>query len=323
MTGNTSSRQGSVKFLPTKIDKETKMLKEAGKALVCVMLGLSLFTAGCSRKTQNQAGGGKTAQQSSIQIKGSDTMVNLGQAWAEAFMKKSPEVSVAVTGGGSGTGFAALINGTTDVAEASRAIKPEEIAQAKQNKIDPKEFKVALDGIAVVVNPKNKIDSLTVDQLADIFTCKIKDWKEVGGEPGKIVILSREVNSGTHVYFKEHVLNKGDSKGAVEFSKDALMMPSSQAIADEVAQNPAAIGYYGVGYISAKQKALGIAAKAGDKFIKPSVETVVSGVYPISRPLFMYTKGEPAGAVKQLMDFVLSPDGQKVVSDAGFVPLPK
>ncbi|MFA6449560.1 MAG: phosphate ABC transporter substrate-binding protein [bacterium] len=297
------------------------MRKQIKTAAVCAIIGALAMSAGCSRPKKGngaEPGGGSAA---GIQIKGSDTMVNLGQAWAEAFMKKYPSASMAVTGGGSGTGIAALLNGTTDIAETSRSVEPDEIEQAKKNGVDPNEFKVALDGIAIVVNPKNKIDSLTIAQLADIFTNKITDWKEIGGAPGKIVILSREVNSGTHVYFKEHVLNNGNSKGNVEFSPTALLMSSSQAIADEVTTNVSAIGYYGIGYISSKQKALAISGKTGDEPVAPTLDNVLSGKYPISRPLYMYTNGEPKDSVKNFIDFVLSPEGQTIVKDTGFVPL--
>ncbi len=259
----------------------------------------------------------------SIQIKGSDTMVNLVQAWAEAYMKKNPDSNIAVTGGGSGTGFAALIGGTCDIAVASRTIKPKELDLAAKKGIHPTEITVALDGLAVVVNSKNPVSQLTIDQLADIFTGKIKNWKEVGGVESKIVILSREVNSGTHVYFKEHVLRKGDEKSKEEYSAEALLLSSSQAIADEIAQNPSAIGYYGMGYIGKAQKALSIAKMAGGEYVTPKTEDVISGRYPISRPLFIYTKGEPAGDVKKFIDFILSGEGQSVVMSMDFVPLKK
>ena len=257
----------------------------------------------------------------SIQIKGSDTMVNLGQAWAEKDMQECPQDFVAVTGGGSGTGFSSLISGTCDIAMASRNIKEKEVALAKQKGINPFEIKVALDGLAVVVNPKNPVSKLTMEQLADIFTGKISNWKEVGGEDKKIVILSREVNSGTHVYFKEHILRKGDPAGKEEFAPGALLLPSSQAIADEVAGNTSAIGYYGMGYISAKQKPVMVAKDESSDYETPSIENVVNGKYPISRPLFFYTNGEPKGLVKKFVDFVLSKEGQEIVLATDFVPI--
>lgn len=264
---------------------------------------------------------GKEGLAGSIQIKGSDTMVNLGQAWAEEFMRRNPNVNVAVTGGGSGTGIAAMINGTTDIAESSRQMKREEVEAAEKNGVEPKEFKVGLDGLAVVVNPTNPVKELTMDQLRDIFMGTITNWRDVGGNDARIVVLSRESNSGTHVYFKEHVLRRGNEKGPEEFAPSALLMPSSQAIADEVAGNPAAIGYYGLGYVTQRQKSLAIAPKAGSPAVLPSVETVTSGEYPIARPLFMYTRGEPTGVVKEFMDFVLSDEGQRIVLDLDFVPI--
>jgi phosphate transport system substrate-binding protein len=258
-----------------------------------------------------------------IQIKGSDTMVNLGQAWAEKYMEKNPGDFVAVTGGGSGTGFSSLISGTCDIAMASRNIKDKEVALAKQKGINPFEIKVAMDGLAVVVNPKNSVSKLTIDQLAEIFTGKINNWKELGGPETKIVILSREVNSGTHVYFKEHVLRRGDPNSKEEFAADALLLASSQAIADEVAQNPSAIGYYGMGYISGKQKPIVVAKDQNSEYEAPTIENVVNGKYPISRPLLLYTNGQPQGLVKKLVDFCLSKEGQDIVLATDFVPIGK
>ena len=257
----------------------------------------------------------------SIQNKGSDTMVNLGQAWAEDYMQQHKEALVAVTGGGSGTGIASLISGTCDIAESSRSMKEEEINQAKAKGIAPKEFIVGLDGLAVVVNLSNPVEKLTIDQLADIFTGKVKNWKEVGGKDEFIVLLSREVNSGTHVYFKENVLRKGDPKGTAEFDSGALLMSSSQAIADEITGNPNAIGYYGMGYISKTQKVIAVAKDAKSEYYTPILENVVSKQYYISRPLFFYTNGEPKGLIKDFVDFVFSPEGQKIVKDTDFVPV--
>jgi len=259
----------------------------------------------------------------SIQVKGSDTMVNLAQAWAEKYMQENPGDFVAVTGGGSGTGISSLISGTCDIANASRTIKEKEIALAKQRGINPFEIKVGLDGLAVVVNPKNPVTKLTIDQLAQIFTGKITNWKEGGGRDAKIVILSREVNSGTHVYFKEHVIRKGNPEGKEEFASGALLLSSSQAIADEVAQNPAAIGYYGMGYISSKQKPIMVAKDEKSEYEVPSIENVINGKYPISRPLFIYTNGQPQGLVKKFVDFALSKEGQDIVLATDFVPVNK
>ena len=257
----------------------------------------------------------------SIQIKGSDTMVNLGQAWAEKYMEQNPAEFIAVTGGGSGTGFSSLISGTCDIAMASRNIKEKEIALAKAKGVNPFEIKVALDGLAVVVNPANPVSKLTAQQLADIFTGRVSNWKDLGGNDQKIVVLSREVNSGTHVYFKEHVLRNNDVNSKEEFSPSALMLSSSQAIADEVAGNSAAIGYYGMGYISPKQKAVLIAKDAKSEYIAPTIENVVKNKYPISRPLLLYTNSEPLGLVKKFVDYSLSKEGQEIVLKTDFVPV--
>ncbi|MGH7197139.1 MAG: phosphate ABC transporter substrate-binding protein [Candidatus Omnitrophota bacterium] len=259
----------------------------------------------------------------SLQIKGSDTMVNLVQGWAEEFMQKNPDDFIAVTGGGSGTGIAALINGTCEVAMSSREIKEKEISLAEKKGVHPKQISVALDGLAVVVHKDNPVSNLTLDQLADIFSGRVTNWKEVGGNDAKIVILSREVNSGTHVYFKEHVLRKGDAQSKEEFSPEALLLPSSQAIADEIQHNPGAIGYYGMGYISKHHKAVAVAKDARSEYVYPTVDDVVSGKYPISRPLFIYVNGELGGSVKKFIDFILSEEGQALVVKLDFVPLKK
>ena len=281
------------------------------------VLGGSVFAEELSRRSGIPPEAGK----GSIQIKGSDTMVNLGQAWAEEFSRNNPRVNAAVTGGGSGTGIAALIAGTADIAISSRTMKEKEINKAKQNGIEPFEIKAALDGLAVVAHPANPVSRLTIDQLSDIFTGKIKNWKEVGGSNLQIVILSREVNSGTHVYFKEHVLRRGDEKSVEEFSPAALLMPSSQAIAEEVSQNPNAIGYYGMGYISQKQKVISVAKDANSPYIGPVMKNVQDNSYPISRPLLLYTKGQPQGIVKAFVDFALSTEGQEIVEKTDFVPI--
>ncbi len=271
-----------------------------------------LAIAGCSRSNKN-----------SIQIKGSDTMVNLAQAWAERFMEERPNNFIAVTGGGSGTGLSSLISSTCDCAMSSRDIKDREIVLAIKRGINPYEIKVALDGLAVVVHPDNPVDRLTMDQLAGIFSGKLTNWKELGGVDERIVVLSREVNSGTHVYFKEHVLRKNDKTSKEEFAPGALMLSSSQAIADEVAGNSAAIGYYGMGYISKKHKPVAIAKDTESPYVAPTINNIISGSYPISRPLLLYTNGEPMGLIKEFIDFALSPEGQEIVRITDFVPVSK
>jgi phosphate transport system substrate-binding protein len=255
-----------------------------------------------------------------IENKGSDTLVNLALAWAEAYMALYPDVRISVTGGGSGTGIAAMINGTVSIANASRAMKPEEVAAARENGIEPVEFAVARDAIAVVVNLSNPVDRLTLQQISDIYTGRVTNWSQVGGEDRSIVLLSRESNSGTYVYFLENVIRLGEKENDLLFSPDTLLMPSSEGISSEVRQNPNAIGYDGLGYVTADQKVIAVAQDEGGPFVLPSIRTVNDGSYPISRPLFMYTAGEPSGAIATYLDWILGP-GQALVSELGFVPL--
>lgn len=262
-------------------------------------------------------GGGKKA----VQIKGSDTMVNLGQAWAEEFMKENPETAIAVTGGGSGTGIAALMSNSTDIAQASRNMEKKELAMAEKKGIKPVEIQVASDGITVIVHPSNPVGRLTIRQLSDIYTGKTKNWKELGGEDKKIVALSRERNSGTHVFFQEHVVKLGDKKNKNEFAAAILMMPSSQAIVEEVISNPSAVGYIGLGYLTNKEKALAVAKNEHSAYVVPSVNSVLQKRYPVSRSLLFYVNGIPTDEVKQFVDFVLSAKGQGIVRKMDFVPV--
>jgi phosphate transport system substrate-binding protein len=259
--------------------------------------------------------------QTNIQNKGSDTMVNIALAWAETYGQSHPEVQIAVTGGGSGTGIAALINGTVDMANASRRIKDEERADAEANGIEPVEHVVAGDAIAIVVHPSNPVAGLTIPQLSAIFSGKITNWGEVGGQDRPIVLLSRESNSGTHVFFLEEVVRQGDKNDKTLFSPDTLLMPSSEGISSEVRQNPNAIGYDGLGYVTPDQKVVAVAPTDSAPYVMPMVETVKDGSYPIARGLYIYTVGEPQGVIRAYLDWILGPEGQAVVNDQGFVPL--
>lgn len=281
--------------------------------LVCVLLALLV----ACRPAEGEAGATGVA----IQNVGSDTMVNLALAWAEAYQAENPDVRIAVTGGGSGTGIAGLVNGTVDIANASRQMKPEEVEAARANGITPVEHVVARDAIAVVVHPSNPVDRLTLQQLSDIFSGRITDWSEVGGEDRPIVLLSRESNSGTHVYFLEQVVRLGDKRGTTLFSPDTLLMPSSEGISAEVRQNPNAIGYDGLGYVTPDQKTVAVAAGPEGPFVLPAIETVNSGAYPIARDLYVYTDGEPQGAIADYLAWIRSPGGQAIVGELGFVPL--
>jgi len=256
-----------------------------------------------------------------IENKGSDTIVNLALAWAERYQAEHPEIRISVTGGGSGTGIASLINGTVDLANASRQIKEEEIANAKANGIEPVEHIISRDAIAVIVNPENPVNELTLKQISDIYSGKITNWSEVGGEDRPIVRLSRETNSGTHVYFLETVLRLGDSEDKTLFSMDTLLLPSSEGIIAEVRQNPNAIGYDGLGYVPKDLKMIAIAEQAGSAYVLPSIATVNDKTYAIARDLYMYTDGEPTGIVKDYLDWILAAEAQEIVAELGFVPV--
>lgn len=285
---------------------------------LCLLLAATL--AGCR---QQQGTAQQTGSQRAIQNKGSDTLVNLALAWAEAYQQVRPDVAIAVTGGGTGTGIAALINGTVDVANASRRMKDEEVAQAQANGINPVEIAVAVDALAVIVHPDNPVDRLTIDQLADIFTGRITNWMEVGGRDEPIVLLSRETNSGTHVYFLEEVVRKGDAGNPDIFAPQTLLMPSSVGITNELGRNPRAIGYDGLGYITASEKVIAVARDSQSPYVLPSAETAKDGSYPLSRFLYMYTAGEPTGEIADYINWIRGPEGQAIVTKLGFVPLPQ
>lgn len=254
---------------------------------------------------------------------GSDTMVNLALAWAERYQEISPESNLSVSGGGSGTGIASLINKTTDIANASRRIKSEEIDNALANGIEPNEFIVARDAIAIIVNLKNPIDELSLQQLSDIYSGKINNWSELGGEDRPIVRLSRETNSGTHVYFLEEVLRLGRKEDTTLFSTDTLLLPSSEVIGAEIRSNPNAIGYDGLGYVTPDMKVIAVANIESDvkDFILPSPDSVNNGTYPIARDLYMYTAGLPSGFIKEYLEWIYSPEAQEIVTQLGFVPI--
>jgi phosphate transport system substrate-binding protein len=282
-------------------------MKKLGWGLMVFALGLSLSSCGGS--------GGHGNVIKSVTIKGSDTMVILGQRWAETYMKLHPEKRIQVTGGGSGTGIAALINGGTDICEASRPMKAKEreMVRKRQGK-DVTEIPVALDGVAVYVPQSSTIQSLTKAQLKSIYTGTISNWRDVGGNDQRIVAYSRENNSGTYVFFKEHVLNNED------FARDVQTLPGTAAVVNAVSKDPASLGYGGIAYASGI-KAIAIKSDDISEGILPSLETVEAGKYPLSRQLFFYTIGKPEGEIKTFIDWVLSPEGQKICEAVGYYPL--
>ena len=285
------------------------------------LLFIFILLIGCS----TSASGDQSGLQSTgyIENKGSDTMVNLALAWAEEYQHLYPNFRISVTGGGSGTGIAALINGTVDIANASRQIKNEEIDQAKTNNRDAVEFVVARDAIAVIVHLNNPINQLTLQQISDIYSGKITNWNQIGGDNRPVVRLSRETNSGTHVYFLEEVLRLGEKNNNTLFALDTLLLPSSEGITKELLYNENAIGYDGLGYVTPEVKVLAIAKDDNSPFILPSAATVNSGEYPIARDLYMYTSGEPTGAIKEYIDWIYSSEAQTIVTTLGFVSIGK
>lgn len=286
--------------------------------LLPALLGVVSVLA-CARRPD--ATGAAARASSAIENKGSDTIVNLALAWAEAYQTVRPQVSIAVTGGGTGTGIAALMNRTADIANASRQMKEDEIAAARAQGIDPVEHTIAIDALAVIVNRENPVDELTIGQLSDIFTGRIANWREVGGRDAPIVLVSRETNSGTHVYFLDEVVRRGDKKAKDVFAPETLLMPSSVGITSEVRRNPNAIGYDGLGYITIEEKVIAVASAPGRPYVRPAVATAADGTYPLSRALYMYTAGEPTGEIAAYLDWIVGPAGQAIVQKLGFVPL--
>src|SRR5215211_1437959 len=288
--------------------------------LSAIIIFVLLFSASCGPASSST----ETASDSSakyIENKGSDTIVNLALAWAERYQVEHPEVRISVTGGGSGTGIASLINGTVNIANASRKIKEEEIAEAQSNGVEPVEHIVARDAIAVIVNPENPVSQLTLKQISDVYSGKVSNWSEVGGDDRPIVRLSRETNSGTHVYFLETVIRLGSKEDKTLFSTDTLLLPSSEGIIAEVRQNPNAVGYDGLGYVPKDLKMIAIAEEQGGAFVLPAIATVNDKTYPIARDLYMYTDGEPTGVIKDYLNWILSTEAQQIVADLGFVPV--
>jgi phosphate transport system substrate-binding protein len=276
----------------------TRQLK---KSKIAVTLLMALIALGLAS--------GISLAADQITIKGSTTVLPIAQRTAEVFMNKNSGVNISVQGGGSGVGMAALVDGTTDIADASRAIKDKELKKAVSNGITPKANVVAMDGIAVIVNNSNSLENLSISQIKAIYTGKISNWSDVGGSGGQIVVISRDSASGTFEAFNSLALSKARVRA------DALLSASNQAVAQTVAKTPGAIGYVGLGYVSGNVKAITV------NKVECSKETVLTGEYPLARPLFMYTNGKPTGVVKAYLDFILSKEGQQLVEKEGYVGL--
>ncbi|MBN2554711.1 MAG: PstS family phosphate ABC transporter substrate-binding protein [Anaerolineales bacterium] len=277
-----------------------------------------LILTGCQATS---AGTDPVSQELEIENKGSDTIVNLALAWAESYQEIAPEIRISVTGGGSGTGIAALINGTVDIANASRRIKPEEFEAAVANGIEPMEYIIARDAIAIVVHRDNPVNELSLQQISDIYSGAITNWQQIGGEDRPIVLLSRETNSGTHIFFLEEVLRLGEVDNRTLFSPATLLLPSSEGISAEIRQNPNAIGYDGLGYVTEDMKIIAVSVDDSSPYILPNSTTVLDNTYPIARDLYMYTAGVPADEIADYIRWILSEDAQSIVSELGFVPV--
>ena len=293
-----------------------------------VALGLAvgaLLSVACSSPAPSTSGSAGRSTGAVIRLTGSDTMVNLAQAWAENYKKVKPDVSVQVAGGGSGVGIAGLIDGTLDIATSSREMEPEEIERAtKAAGVAPKGIVVGLDALAVYVHKDNPIESISIEELAEIYgeDGPLVKWSQLGVENAacasdEIIRVSRQNSSGTYVYFREAVLGR-----TRDYKLGSIDQSGSKDVVALVSRTPCAIGYSGMGYATPGVKALKVSKKKGEPGVPPTVESALDGTYPITRPLFLYTLGEPSGAVKEFIDWMLSPAGQKVVQDIGYVPAP-
>ncbi len=304
------------------IDSTT--LKSNLRLVAVTLLVAGLPFSACSKKSDT--GEETTAGKLDIQNSGSDTMVNLAQAWAEVYAQVEPNVSVEVSGGGSGTGIAALINRTVDIANCSRKMDPEEIEKARLNSgKEPQEFMVGYDALAVYVHKDNPLQEITIEQLANIYgeDGDINKWSQLNikNDPcdsDEIIRVSRQSNSGTYYYFREALLGK-----TRDFKLGSRDLHGSKDVAELIGKTPCAIGYSGMGYATNEVKMLSVAKKAGEPFYAPTVESTLNHTYPIARPLYMYTLGEPSEHIKKYLNWIFSPAGQKIVEESGYVPLPK
>ncbi len=290
---------------------------------VVLAIGMSTMalTAGCGRapRGRGEPGGGGGER---IRQVGSTTVLPLAERWQREFNREHPEVNISVSGGGSGTGIKALVSGTAEIADSSRKIEPEEVEQAKAAGVEPVEHVVAHDGIAVIVHPSNPLSEASVEQISDIYAGRITDWEALGVPGmGEIQVVSRDSASGTYEAFKELVVTLGGRDESREYAASALKQASNQAVLALVSRTKAAIGYVGLGYLGEGVKALRLVPIRGAGGVAATAENVMSGEYPVSRPLYCYTNGEPAGAVKEYLNWIKGPKGQGVVADLGFVPV--
>jgi phosphate transport system substrate-binding protein len=298
------------------------MLNHKKFITLVILLVSSLIFFGCKKKSD--------LERTVISIRGSDTMVNLAQSWAENYMKKYSGISIQVTGGGSGTGVAALLNGTTNIATSSRELKPSEIETANKRNITPREYEVALDGISVILHPSNPVQFLTIAQVSDIFTGRIRNWKELNGPDLPITLYGRENSSGTYEFFKDHVLGKDQDGKQRDFAAATQVLQGTAALGEAVARDNKGIGYGGVGYFAERNDIKILPLKKDDKSDavspvsggKVNYEVIWNGDYAVSRYLYCYTNGDESETVRNFLDFIISPEGQKLVESMEYIPLP-
>ncbi|ODV49522.1 MULTISPECIES: PstS family phosphate ABC transporter substrate-binding protein [Methanohalophilus] len=294
------------------------MIKSHKPLIIILILLLALFAAGCLNEndnTQDEKTNETVTEHTKVEkinIEGSTTVFPLAQAAAEIYMENHPEKSINVISGGSTTGIKALIEGEVDIAMASRKMKYSEKKAAEANGIDPVEHVIAWDGLTVVVNPENPVDQLTYEQIKGIYDGSISNWAEVGGEDQKIIIQNRDPSSGTYGYFKDEIL------GDVKFRPDLVSRDSNGAIVQAVTQEDAAIGYIGFAYLDDSVKAVDI--DSGNGMVEPTSENILSGKYPLARPLHFYTDGQPTGLAADFIGFILSEEGTITINDVGYFP---
>ncbi len=305
---------GLHRIQPVSVERIRFMAKPLTQVSQCLLVSIFCLTgaSSCARP----GGGAADSAATVLTIKGSDTMVHLVSAWAEAYMREHPETEISVTGGGSGTGFAALLNGTTDICAASRAMMPKERELAEARGQTPRQQTVARDGVAIIVHPSNPLRALSVEQVGKIFTGAVTNWQQVGGPNRPIIVFSRDTSSGTFVYFQEHVLGKRD------FSPDARLLPANSAVVQSVAADQGAVGYVGYGFaVEGRGSVTSLAISPGQDqpAVEPSADSIHSGRYVLARPLRLFTLGEPRGLAAAFVEFCLSADGQTIVRRTGYV----
>ncbi len=295
-----------------------RVVRKSAAIALCVAVGLALFPAGCGAPGGSEPG----APSRTISNIGSTTVLPLAEEWRAAFNKVHPDVEIAVSGGGSGTGIKALISGSADIANSSREIRNTEVEQAKAAGVNPVEHIVGYDGIAVIVHPSNRLDTVSLEDLSAVFSGQITDWGAIGARGmDRIQVISRDSASGTYEAFKELVVTLDGKDKSRDYAASALKQTANHGVLALVAQTKTAIGYVGLGYVDDTVKVLSVTPLGGGKPVTATVANVMDGSYPISRALYCYTNGDPGGVVKEYLDWIKGPEGQDIVEELGFVPV--